>query len=244
MTLAVLQRAFLAEISADDALPPSSTGMAIYRNAYRGRLSDALASGFERTKRWVGEEAFEQAAAHYILTHPPHRWTLDLFGEAFPGLLGTLFADDPEVAELAWLEWQLQQAFAARNAPVLTAADLAEVSLSEDDWAQLRFIPAPGFAARQVDCDVVTLWPLLRDEAAASAPARLPESGWLIVWRQDLSPHYRLLDPAEGAALAALAGGESFGDVATRVGADGLQQFGAWFAGWLAEGLFSALELT
>ncbi|GAA4774294.1 putative DNA-binding domain-containing protein [Novosphingobium ginsenosidimutans] len=244
MTLAVLQRAFLAEIAADDALPPSSAGMAIYRNAYRGRLSDALASGFERTKRWVGEEAFEQAAAHYILTNPPHRWTLDLFGEAFPDLLGTLFAEDPEVAELAWLEWQLQQAFAARNAPVLTAADLAEASLSEDDWARLRFIPAPGFAARQVNFDVVTLWPLLRDEAAASAPARLPESGWLIVWRQDLSPHYRLLDPAEGTALVALAGGESFGEVAARVGADGLPQFGAWFASWLAEGLFSALELT
>lgn len=244
MTLAVLQRAFLAEIAADDALPPSSTGMAIYRNAYRGRLSDALASGFERTKRWVGEEAFEQAAAHYILTYPPHRWTLDLFGEAFPALLETLFADDPEVAELAWLEWHLQQAFAALDAPVLTAADLAEASLSEEDWARLRFIPAPGFAAGQVDFDVVTLWPLLRDEATPEVARALPEPGWLIVWRQDLSPHYRLLGSAEGSALTALARGTSFGAVAADVGADNLAQFGAWFAGWLAEGLFSAMDLA
>jgi hypothetical protein len=244
MTLAVLQRAFLAEIAADDALPPSSTGMAIYRNAYRGRLNDALASSFERTRRWVGDEVFDQAAAHYILTYPPHRWTLDRFGVGFPALLQTLFADDPEVAELAWLEWHLQQAFAALDAPVLTATHLVETSLSEDDWARLRFSPAPGFAARQVDFDVVTLWPLLRDEGAASAPARLQESGWLIVWRQEFSPHYRLLDPAEGAALAALAGGASFGDVAAHVGADSLPQFGAWFAGWLGEGLFSAMDLA
>lgn len=244
MTLAVLQRAFLSEIAADDAQPPSSTGMAIYRNAYRGRLSDALASSFERTRRWVGEEAFEQAAAHYILTHPPHRWTLDRFGEGFPTLLGTLFAEDPEVAELGWLEWQLQQAFAALDAPLLTAADLAEASLSEEDWARLRFSAAPGFAARNVCYDVTAIWPLLRDDAANAAPQALPEPGWLIVWRQDLSPRYRLLGPAEGNALTALARGTSFGGVAAAVGADQLPQFGGWFAGWLAEGLFSAMALA
>jgi hypothetical protein len=244
MTLAVQQRAFMSEIAADDAQPPSSTGMAIYRNAYRGRLSDALASSFERTRRWVGEEVFEQAAAHYILTHPPYRWTIDLFGEGFPDLLETLFAEDPEVAELAWLEWHLQQAFAALDAPVLTAADLAEASLSEEEWARLCFTPAPGFAARKVCCDITVLWPLLRDEAASADPQALPQPGWLIVWRQDLSPHYRLLGPAEGDALTALARGASFGAVAAAVGADQLAQFGGWFAGWLAEGLFSAVALA
>ena len=244
MTLATLQRAFLAEIAADDDLPPSSPGMAIYRNSYRGRLSDALTSGFERTRRWVGEEAFEQAAAHYILSHPPRRWTLDLFGEAFPDLLAALFAGDPEVAELAWLEWQLQQAFAANNAPVLTTQDLTQASLGEDDWARLRLVPAPGFAARQVQCDVTALWPLLQDEAATAHPTFLPELGWLIVWRSELSPHYRLLEAAEGTALAALANGATFGEVAASVGADHLAQFGGWFAGWLADGMLSAMKLA
>jgi len=244
MTLAVLQRAFLAEIAADDALPPSSTGMAIYRNAYRGRLSDALASGFERTQRWVGEQAFEQAAAHYILSHPPRRWTLDLFGEAFPDILAGLFAGDPEVAELAWLEWHLQQAFAARDAPVLTAQDLAQASFGEGDWARLCFSPAPGFAAREVRSDVTALWPLLKDEAAPAHVAALPKPGWLVVWRHDLSPHYRLFEPGEGAALVALANDATFGDVAASIGADHLEQFGPWFASWLADGMPSALALT
>lgn len=242
MTLAALQRAFLAEIAADDDLPPSSPGMVIYRNAYRGRLSNALASGFERTRRWIGEEAFEQAAAHYILSHPPHRWTLDLFGEGFPDLLARLFAGNPEVAEIAWLEWQLQQAFAALDTLVLTAQDLAQASLGENEWAGLRFMPAPGFAARHISCDVTALWPLLRDGAALADPQHLPGPSWLIVWRSGHSPHYRLFEPAEGSALSALAKGASFGDMAARVGADNLAQFGAWFANWLADGMFSDME--
>ena len=51
MTLLDTQRAFVAEITADDELPPSSLGMEIYRTAYRGRLVDALMVSFERTRR-------------------------------------------------------------------------------------------------------------------------------------------------------------------------------------------------
>lgn len=239
MTLLQAQRAFVAEIAADDAVPPSSLGMAIYRNAYRGRLTDALAVSFERTRRWVGEEMFELAAAHYILSHPPHSWTLDAYGEAFPEALEVLFAEDPEVAELAWLEWHMQQAFAAPDRETLSPEKLAAAGLQEADWEHLRLAPAAGLASRCVAHDLAALWhglaagPTDRFVLAAAAPAIL------LVWRKDLSPHFRLLSPDEFAALEPLLDQASFGEAASLIGEQALARFAQWFAGWLSEGLFS-----
>lgn len=234
MTLLAAQRAFVAEIAADDDLPSSSLGMAIYRNAYRGRLADALAVSYERTRRWVGEEMFELAAAHYILTHPPQSWTLDAYGSAFQEALAELFADDPEVAELAWLEWHMQQAFAAPDRATLTGEALAA---AQPDWESLRLAPAAGLVWREVRHDLAALWHGVADRAdlAATDPAIL------LVWRKDLSPHFRLLDPAEFAALQPLLDGASFGHAASLVGEADLARFGQWFAQWLSEGLFSAI---
>lgn len=234
MTLLAAQRAFVAEIAADDDLPSSSLGMAIYRNAYRGRLADALAVSFERTRRWVGEEMFELAAAHYILTHPPQSWTLDAYGADFPEALAELFADDPEVAEMAWLEWHMQQAYAAPDRATLTGEALAA---AQPDWEHLRLTPAAGVVWREVRHDLAALWHGLADpsDLAATDPAIL------LVWRKDLSPHFRLLDPAEFAALEPLLAGTSFGEAANQIGEADLARFGQWFAQWLSEGLFSAI---
>lgn len=242
MSLARLQHAFLAEIAGDDETAPSSTGMAIYRKAYRARLLDALAVGYERTRNWVGEDAFDAAGAHYILVHPPSSWTLDAFGADFPETLTELFPDDPEVAELAWLEWQMQQAFAAPDLPELTAADLAAAGLDDEDWADLRLNMAAGFAARPAGYDLAALW-----HALAAGPVQdfaLAVSGphHLIVWRKALQPHFRLLDSAEWAMLDALAAGTTFGESAALV--DNPERLGSWLGQWLIDGLFTDSNLA
>ena len=241
MTLREQQRAFVAEIAADDDLPNTSLGMAIYRNAYRGRLADALATSFERTRRWVGEDMFELAAAHYILTNPPKSWTLDAYGADFPETLTGLFAQDPEVAELAWLEWHMQQAFAAPDRATLTPAALADAGLEEADWEHLRLAPAAGLASRNVSHDLAALWHALVDGPAERSVLAATAPAMLLVWRKDLSPHFRLLELKEFAALKPLLDGASFGEAASQVGESELPRFGQWFAQWLSEGLFSAI---
>lgn len=237
MRLLDRQRAFCAEIAApDEGEPSSSIGMAIYRNAYRGRLLAALEEGFERTRRWVGDEAFTAAACHYVLTHPPRGWTLDTYGAGFPELLADLFARDPEVVELAWLEWHLQQAFAAPDGPCLDPATLAAAGYGDAAWTQMRFTMAAGVALREVATDCAALWEALAaDRAAPEAPPARQDAG-LVVWRQGLTPRYRVMDRAERAALAALAAGASFGQIAADADPALL---GAWLARWLGDGLFA-----
>jgi hypothetical protein len=230
-----LRDAIAAGDDTGDALPH---GMAIYRDAYRGRLLTALETSFERTCRWVGAEAFTAAACHYILTDPPRGWTLDEYGAAFPHLLATLFADDPEVAELAWLEWHMQAAFAAPDAPELDHAALAGAGHAEADWDRLGFDLAAGFAARAITMDCAGLWSALADDADVTpGPAALPR---LLVWRSGLSPRFRTCDEAEFQALSHFGDGGTLGVLAARTDPACLA---GWLTQWLGEGLFARAEL-
>lgn len=178
-----------------------------------------------------------QDGGHYVLTHPPGGWTLGSYGADFPGILAALFAGDPEVAELAWLEWHIQQAFAAPDRPVLDPAALMAAGYGQADWEHVRFTMASGFAMRAVATDCLSLWtglaenevgPVLVEPAVEAVPA---------VWRKNLRPNYRLLNNAEAAALDRLAAGAAFGAVAADC--DG-EKLGEWLARWLADGMFSA----
>ena len=243
MTLAAGQHSFIAEITAsDEGCAPSSLGMGIYRNAYRARLLGALETSFERTKRWVGDDVFGAAAAHYVLAYPPSSWTLDAYGAGFPALLAKLFAQDGEVAELAWLEWHLQLAFGAPDLPEVTPHRLATAGLVEEDWEQLRFTMAAGFAARPIRHDCTGLWQALRETGHCNYVLKTCAPGVLIVWRQALSPNYRVLGRSEFTALEYLVNGGQFGG-AVALSGDDPAQFGAWFAQWLSEGLFSDFSL-
>ena len=236
MSLRELQRAFRADIAMpDDGAVTASPGMTIYRDAYRGRLLGALEISFERTRQWVGADAFTAAACHHILTSPPRSWTLDVYGEGFPELLASLFAGDPEVGELAWLEWQLQQAFAAPDQPALDPAALAAAGDGPEFWDQLRFTMAPGFAARSIATNCMALWEALGD--GLPPPAVEPVAGGLLVWRQGLTPHRRLTGTDELARLSQLAAGASLGEIAADADPAAL---GTMLAQWFADGVFSA----
>lgn len=238
MSLLTLQSAFRDEIVADDdGLVPSSAGMAIYRDAYRGRLLAALESSFERTRRWTGEETFAAAACHYILTRPPVSWTLDDYGADFPELLAALFTDDPEVSELGWLEWRMSQAFAALDRPTLDPAALAATCRTDAEWDRVSFEMAAGFAMRPVATNCVALWAGLTEEQGDPLAAVGVETGWLLVWRHGLTSRYRLTTKREADALGILVRGGTLGKLAMGGEAD---QLGVWLAQWFSDGIFAA----
>lgn len=237
MSLLERQIAFRAEIAAqDDASPPSSPGMEIYRNAYRGRLLAALEISFERTRRWVGEEAFAAASCHFILTCPPKSWTLDDYGGDFPEVLASLFAHDPEVTELAWLEWHMQRSFAAPDQPELDPTALACAGYSEAEWANMRFAMAAGFAATPIATCCTELWEALEDGTPDVCEVAGRAEAALLAWRSGTSPRYRLTSIEELRALEAIANGAPLAVIAENCNT---ARLGEWLSQWLRDGLFS-----
>ena len=248
MSLLALQRAMRDEILAtDDQAVSPAAGMEIYRRAYRNRLLEALRTSFEKTCQFVGGEAFDTAACHHIILNPPVSWTLDDYGAGFDMTLAELFAEDPEVAELAWLEWHMQRAFGSVDASPLDAAKLAAGNLGISDWDRATFVLVPSFAMRAIRTDCAALWQSLTDEEMLLAVHEHPHEGQLIVWRNGMLPHFRVADAAEGEALCAIAAGQEFGllcaSLAEDLGPDAaLSLAGGWLVQWLQDGLITKVS--
>lgn len=253
--LARQQAGFMAQVLDEEAvLPPGWTdrqaaGMAVYRNNYRTALVEAMRATYERTARWVGEAAFARAAAHHLIQHPPSSWTLDVIGRGFPDTLAELFARDPEVPELAALEWAMHCAFTAADAAPLDGAGLAAVTaaFSEEDWGAMRIALVPGTALVATGHNLVALWQALAEDVFDAPDYALAAPTDLLVWREGLDPVFRQTDAAEALALAAVLRGARFGDLCAelveRFGeAAGVERAGALLGQWIGEGLVASVR--
>lgn len=254
-TLAACQADFMAQVLEDGRplpngwTPRQAAGLAIYRNAYRARLVDALRDTYERTARWVGEDAFCAAAAHHIIQTPPNSWTLDHVAEGFVEVLEQLFANDPEVAELAWLEWAMHRAFVAADVVPLDAARFAAASadFEEEDWGSLKLKFLPSVHLRDMGNDVAELWSALDSDDFTAQNYVLPEPTPMLAWREGLRPTFMSLTKSEGQALGLMLDGVCYGAMveclANAIGEEeAVMQAGAMLGRWLGNGLIAGLN--
>ncbi len=215
MTLADLQQAFLGDLAAsdkEDAIPSSvapGEGFAIYRNAYRTTLIDALKETFPRTLAYAGDDPFQAAAAHHLIQNPPASWSLDHLGSGFAETLAGLFAHNREVADLAALEWAMHEIFVSADTSPLSPQEFAQKTQAfcEDDWEHLELSLVP-FATVTVSHDVLAWW-----RTPDAAPAVLPTSRTAIVWREEEQPVFIMVEHREAQALEMVRGGMNFGEL-------------------------------
>lgn len=253
-SLAERQAAFMDAVLDDGAPLPEdwgasqAVGLSVYRGNYRSALIGALESTFERTARYVGGEIFKQAAVHHAIAHPPSGWTIDDAGAGFDRICTELFGDNPEVAELAWLEWAMLEVSTTPDCVPLSAAEFEEASASfgDEDWMGLRFKFQPGFAVREVAHDLTGLWNALEEEGHAVPDPVLPNPRACLVWREGDRPTFILSDLAHVDAAASMQSGASYGDLIGMLAGDNPDaqsiQGAAMRAGemlglWLSEGM-------
>lgn len=250
MKLADVQRSFTAYIQGDgeddlDIIAPQSLrGLPVYHYAYRASLIEALRDVFERTHGWLGDELFDAAARAHIVRHPPNSWTMSDYGLGFEGTLASLYPDNPEVGELAWIDWSLRVAFNGPDAAALDIANLADV-----DWDSARLHLAPTLTMRLVTTNCAALWGALTDDNPEPPSAEISEQPvMLTVWRHDLMPRFHSVTDEEYAALAMARDGNSFGDICARLGEGSddeitvAERAGAMLGRWIAEGVLVAVE--
>jgi hypothetical protein len=218
---------------------PRELRLNIYHNAYRARLQEALGNVFERTWAYLGDDAFAAAGARYIEAHPSTWRNLRDYGADFPAALRELMPEDPEVAELAAMDWKLHLAFDAPNAALLDHSRLA--ALAEADWANARFEFHPSVSMAVFAWNAFEVWHAI-DQGKTPPPARrLARPTALLFWRSQLASRFRSLDETEHAALRELAAGASFAAICEGVTP---QQAGSWLRAWIADELLSAVIAT
>lgn len=248
MNLMTIQSDFCAWLRDETGMEAScpaalSNGLEVYRNNYRSRLAACLEESFAVTRAWLGDDAFRHASAEHIACVPPSSWTLDAYSRDFPMSLHGLYPDDPEVTEIAWLEWALGEAFVGADTPALDPAGLADV-----DWdrAVLNFVPT--LMAQDLTTNATVIWSAIAAGIAPPAAQSLMEPAVLLVWRREQASCFRLLDQDEARALTSARSGMSFGELCARVVAErgeseGIGSAGAYLGQWLSGGLLCAISI-
>lgn len=258
-SLADRQAAFMAQVLDDEAPLPAgwgdrhAQGMQVYRGNYRSSVVEALKSTYEKTERWVGEAAFQRAAAHHVITNPPASWTLDDAGAGFDQTCAELFKNDPEVAELAWLEWTMLEAFTAKNVTPLDAEGFAAQSaqFGEEDWANLRITILPCATACEVEHDLRAIWNALREDELVRPPSRLQATGSVLVWREEERSTFMMGSAEEVRAFQAAQSGTPYAEICMLLAGDdpseeeahdAAMRAGALLGRWLNEGLIASIS--
>jgi hypothetical protein len=245
MSLLETQRGFRDHILAgiDAPLPGApERGLAVYRHAYRAQLIASLRDTFEKTWAWLGDEDFDKAARHHLESHAPKSWTLNVYGDDFAQTLRSLHPDDGEIAELAWLDWNLRRAFEGPDADAIKPEALAQV-----DWDHAVLIFVPTLVTGEVVTNSAAIWGALADGKAPPAAELLAVPAMVRIWRSGLTPKYRTIENFEQRALTLAMAGSSFADLCALLVEDGdadraAQNVGAALASWLQDGLISAVR--
>lgn len=247
MTLLELQRDMRAYLVADDeyaaARLGARAGLSVYQNNYRAQLVACLESTFAHTRDWIGGEAFHEAVVTHIDRVPPSSWTLDAYPRDFPATLGLLYPDDPEVAELAWIDYALGEAFVAADAPALAPEVIPNI-----DWdrAILRFTPTLDLA--DLTTNATAIWSALADGEIPPDVTMLPETGAILVWRQDQVSKFRAIDRHERQALLSARAGMAFPALCEALvealgEAEGVAAAGGYLGRWIGDGLICEVDI-
>jgi hypothetical protein len=242
MNLATLQARFREWLVAGDEGDAAvfgagaAPGLNVYQNNYRVQLMGCLEVSYPLLRRFIGDEAFRAAAITHIDRHPPRGWTLDHYGANFADTLRALYPQNPDLDELAWIEWMLGEAFVASD-----AAPMAPEALAAVDWDRAHLLLSPSLRIRQATTNADDVWIALRDgEVADSEMLAAPEG--LVIWRRDNVSRLRRADRVEAIALHAVQAGPDFGALCeTLVGLlgeeAGIQRAGRLLSSWLATGI-------
>jgi hypothetical protein len=257
MSLAVLQEQLQARVLGGECAiethvngdSPEEVGarLAIYAEAYRARLTEALASNYPALAKLLGTGDFATLAGRYIATHVSRRPSIRCYGDHLPRFLAADagYRDVPLLAELAAWEWAMTEVFDAADASAIAAEALARVP--PEEWAELRFSIQPAVRLLELRWNVPPLWKALTGEQPHPPHELAPQPQAWLLWRDGLQVMFRSLGAQEAAALRVAMNGGSFGELCVGLGErlDAAQvpaQAAAYLRGWLEAGLITGIH--
>ncbi|MES2947668.1 MAG: DNA-binding domain-containing protein [Pseudomonadota bacterium] len=232
----------VASLVREQAGVDSAQRLGIYHNAYRARLVEVLADSFAKTYLYMGSDTFDHDATAFAVSHPPMTRSLSRYGTDFPAYLAALYPENPELFELAQLDWDLRTRFDGADVAALNP-QTAQAGADEQapQWLSWRQPLHPSLTLRCIRTNVAQIWRAIDTDTDVPPVQHLLEARFLAVWRKGLQPHFQSLDADEAAFMQNLLAGNSVDEAANALaGTDVLpdpQRLGGWLQAWLADGV-------
>ncbi len=239
------------------------TMMGVYVNAYRLRLAEFLDEDYPALRVLLGDDDFEALVEAYIDENPSRLRNARWYSTRLPEFMqeSENWSANALAIGLALFERALTDAYDAADAPAQSIETLAE--FSPRDWPRLGFTFHPSlrlievaagvldaYAAATADEDEEAARLAEKDEGALDEdegpfedrPSDASDSEIIAVWRADLDPAYRQLDPDEYLALFEAMAGQSFGDICQLVAfqnetQSATERLARFLVTWFSEGL-------
>ena len=248
-----LQRHLLGEDNAIseaivDAPPlPALERLAIYKNAYRVRLIDALHETYPVLHGLLGDEAWVALGESFVAAHPSPYRSIRWYGRELAEFMTCTspFDASPILSEVAILEWTLSEVFDAEDAAPIDRAELGAVPA--EAWSGLKFIFHPSLRRLEFQWNTAAVWKAMSADETPPPPQQADSPAPWLLWRSDLQNYFRSMGPAEAAALDAALRGRSFGaicaDLAAWLSEEQVPAATASYLGaWADSGIIIGLE--
>jgi hypothetical protein len=221
--------------------------VAVYTNMYFARLLECMQVDYPAVAHLAGERGFEKLVRAYLLRYPSRHYSLNMLGARLPEFLAgsVRVPRRPLLHDIAGLEQLMTEVFDAPQSPVLKSSDLAGIAPETWEKARPRLIDALRLASFGHRANAIV--------TAARQGQTLPEltrkRTWVAVYRKDYVVWRMELTQPMHAVLSALAEHKTLreaieaGAKVFRGSAEELQsQIFGWFAEWVGEGFFAAIE--
>ena len=236
--------AVLPEVN-ESAKVPVAVRLGIYSNAYRLRLIEGLGANFPQLQAVLGDEAFSALALEYIDAHPSMHFSIRYFGSELEPYLRETRPTQPWFAELAQWEWSLANAFDAPDAVPVDAATLA--GIEPERWWTLRFDLHPSLQLLTLHTNASAIYKALANDTDPPDPDLLETPQDWVLWRQELTTHFRSAPPGEARALQLARENATFEDLCEALcewhaEEEVPAQAAGLLKGWVSEGLIIAVR--
>ncbi len=196
-------------IRADGISPAVRLGF--YRTNVFENYRKALSATYPAVERLVGTGFFAILAEEYTRRYPSHSGDVGCQGEQFPEFLRhhSCSRELPYLADVAHLEWCVEESFNEADAKAIELMQLAAVT--EEQCEQLRFLLAPSCRLMRSLFPVNRIWEVCQPDYQGDVRVDLDQGGVdLLVRRQGFGVTVEALGPGEFAMLTALSAGHSF----------------------------------
>ena len=224
--------------------------LSIYSYAYHARLTEVLENDFPAVLVAIGEGYFNELTTNYIKAHPSKFFSLRDFGSGFANFINDLIQQQSKWQEMPWLyeltlfEWSLGQAFDAADDNIFAEQDMATVA--PEAWPELKFTLHSSVQRLNLEWNIIEMWQALTAETPVEVSATKDVSSPWLVWRENLSTHFRSMEVDEQIAFDELKQGGSFTDIceslASIIDEDEVPMHAAsLLKGWISQSLISGV---
>jgi hypothetical protein len=189
----------------------------IYRNNVLGNYRKALAATFPVVRRLVGTAFFNAAVDAFVRAHPSTQGDVNRYGGDLPRFLSAYGPAQTlgYLPDVARLEWAIDQANIAPDAPAFDLTALAQVR--EEARSGLRFVPHPSVRLLESRYPILHIWQVNQPEYDGEADVDLGEGGdLLLIARGERGVTVERASPGEAALLRAFIANAPLGIAANR----------------------------